>query len=85
MLCPLWPPPEHCMLSLPPLGESSHLPVLPSRLWILLVQGAPARTRIKVRFRAEDKVTVWVKAGVWVGDSARARVRTGSQHQSQDC
>lgn len=37
-----------CLLS---PGENSHLPVLPSRLWTLLVQGAPARTGIGVRVK----------------------------------
>lgn len=85
-------PTQHCMLCLLSLEESSHLPVLPSRLWTLLVQGDPARTGIRgqgqdkglVRFRVEVKIIVWVKAGVWVRDSARVRVRAGSQIQSQD-
>lgn len=37
-------PTQLCFLS---LEENSHLPVLPSRLWTLLVQGAPVRTGIK--------------------------------------
>lgn len=86
-------PTQHRMLCLLSLEESSsHLPVLPSRLWTLLVQGDPARTGIRgqgqdkglVRFRVQVKITVWVKAGVWVRDSARVRVRAESQIQSQD-
>lgn len=56
MLCSLHPSPEFCLLCLPSLGESSHLPVLLSRLWTRLVQGAPARTGIRVR--VEVKITV---------------------------